>query len=78
LKTLTVVLAHIRDLPPAIRSAGLWDDYTSKFSLSSRIRYGHEGHKYFAKRELTALFVFDIDGTYLGDIISICDRERSS
>jgi hypothetical protein len=32
-----------------------------------------EGLKYFAKRELITLFVFDIDGTYLGDIISICD-----
>jgi len=30
------------------------------------------------KRELTTLFVFDIGGTYLDDIISICDEERSS
>jgi len=75
---MAVVLTHMTDLSPAIRSSGFWDDYTSKFSSGFRTRYDYESLKYFAKRELTTLFVFDMDGTYLDDIISICDQEPSS
>jgi len=34
------------------------------------------GLEYFAKRELTTFFVFDIEESYFG--ISICGQEQSS
>ncbi|OJA21312.1 hypothetical protein AZE42_03885 [Rhizopogon vesiculosus] len=80
------VLAHIKEFSEAIRS-GSWKGYTGK-TINTIVNIGIGGSdlgpvmvtealKHYAKRDLTAHFVSNIDGTHLAEILRLCDPERT-
>ncbi|KAH7882841.1 Glc-6-P isomerase [Phlebopus sp. FC_14] len=80
------VLAHIKEFSQAVRS-GSWTGYTGK-TINTIVNIGIGGSdlgpvmvtealKPYAKRDLTAHFVSNIDGTHLAEILRECDPERT-
>lgn len=80
------VLAHMKEFSEAIRS-GSWKGYTGK-TINTIVNIGiggsdlgpvmvTEGLKPYAKRDLTALFVSNIDGTHIAETLRLCDPERT-
>ncbi|KAG1832322.1 Glc-6-P isomerase [Suillus subalutaceus] len=80
------VLAHMKDFSEAIRS-GSWKGYTGK-TINTIVNIGIGGSdlgpvmvtealKPYAKRDLTALFVSNIDGTHIAETLRLCDPERT-
>ena len=80
------VLAHIKEFSEAIRS-GEWKGYTGK-TINTIVNIGIGGSdlgpvmvtealKSYAKRDLTAHFVSNIDGTHLAETVRVCDPERT-
>ena len=80
------VLAHMRQFSDAVRS-GAWTGYTGK-SITSIVNIGIGGSdlgpvmvtealKPYAKRDLAAHFVSNIDGTHLAETLRLCDPERT-
>lgn len=80
------VLAHMKEFSEAIRS-GSWKGYTGK-TINTVVNIGiggsdlgpvmvTEGLKPYAKRDLTALFVSNIDGTHIAETLRLCDPERT-
>lgn len=80
------VLAHIKEFSEAIRN-GSWKGYTGK-TINTIVNIGIGGSdlgpvmvtealKHYAKRDLTALFVSNIDGTHIAETLRLCDPERT-
>ncbi|KAI0827001.1 glucose-6-phosphate isomerase [Trametes gibbosa] len=80
------VLAHIKEFTQAVRS-GEWKGYTGK-TINTIVNIGIGGSdlgpvmvtealKSYAKRDLTAHFVSNIDGTHLAETVRECDPERT-
>ena len=80
------VLAHIKEFSDAVRS-GTWKGYTGK-TINTIVNIGIGGSdlgpvmvtealKPYAKRDLAAHFVSNIDGTHLAETLRICDPERT-
>lgn len=80
------VLAHIKDFSEAVRS-GEWKGYTGK-TINTIVNIGIGGSdlgpvmvtealKAYAKRDLTAHFVSNIDGTHMAETLRLCDPERT-
>ncbi|KIJ63827.1 hypothetical protein HYDPIDRAFT_29175 [Hydnomerulius pinastri MD-312] len=80
------VLAHIKEFSEAIRS-GSWKGYTGK-TINTIVNIGIGGSdlgpvmvtealKPYAKRDLTAHFVSNIDGTHIAETLRECDPERT-
>lgn len=80
------VLAHMKEFSEAIRS-GSWKGYTGK-TINTIVNIGiggsdlgpvmvTEGLKPYAKRDMTALFVSNIDGTHIAETLRLCDPERT-
>ena len=80
------VLAHIKEFSEAIRS-GSWKGYTGK-TINTIVNIGIGGSdlgpvmvtealKHYAKRDLTAHFVSNIDGTHIAETLRLCDPERT-
>lgn len=80
------VLAHIKEFTEAVRS-GAWKGYTGK-TINTIVNIGIGGSdlgpvmvtealKPYAKRDLTAHFVSNIDGTHLAETVRLCDPERT-
>ncbi|KAG2127135.1 Glc-6-P isomerase [Suillus clintonianus] len=80
------VLAHMKEFSEAIRS-GSWKGYTGK-TINTIVNIGIGGSDLgpvmvtealqpYAKRDLTALFVSNIDGTHLAETLRLCDPERT-
>lgn len=80
------VLAHMKEFSEAIRS-GSWKGYTGK-TINTIVNIGIGGSdlgpvmvtealKPYAKRDLTALFVSNIDGTHIAETLRLCDPERT-
>ena len=81
-----VVLAHIKNFSDAVRS-GEWKGYTGK-TINAIVNIGIGGSdlgpvmitealKAYAKRDLAAHFVSNIDGTHLAETLRLCDPERT-
>ncbi|KAG2033911.1 Glc-6-P isomerase [Suillus americanus] len=80
------VLAHMKEFSEAIRS-GSWKGYTGK-TINTIVNIGIGGSdlgpvmvtealKPYAKRDLTAYFVSNIDGTHIAETLRLCDPERT-
>ncbi|KAH9835121.1 glucose-6-phosphate isomerase [Rhodofomes roseus] len=80
------VLAHIKEFTEAVRS-GAWKGYTGK-TINTIVNIGIGGSdlgpvmvtealKPYAKRDLTAHFVSNIDGTHIAETLRECDPERT-
>jgi len=80
------VLGHIREFSDAVRS-GAWKGYTGK-PIKSIVNIGIGGSdlgpvmvtealQYYAKRDLSAHFVSNIDGTHISEITRVCDPETT-
>ncbi|KAI0635013.1 glucose-6-phosphate isomerase [Trametes polyzona] len=80
------VLAHMKEFSEAVRS-GAWKGYTGK-TINTIVNIGIGGSdlgpvmvtealKPYAKRDLTAHFVSNIDGTHLAETLRVCDPERT-
>lgn len=80
------VLAHMKSFSDAVRS-GEWKGYTGK-TISTIVNIGIGGSdlgpvmvtealKAYAKRDLTAHFVSNIDGTHIAETLRECDPERT-
>ena len=80
------VLAHIKAFTTAVRS-GEWKGYTGK-SITTIVNIGIGGSdlgpvmvtealKPYAKRDLAAHFVSNIDGTHIAETLRVCDPERT-
>ena len=80
------VLKHMKQFSEAVRS-GEWKGYTGK-SINAIVNIGIGGSdlgpvmvtealKSYAKRDLAAHFVSNIDGTHLAEILKLCDPERT-
>jgi len=80
------VLAHMRSFSDAVRS-GEWKGYTDK-TINAIVNIGIGGSdlgpvmvtealKPYAKRDLAAHFVSNIDGTHLAETLRVCDPERT-
>jgi glucose-6-phosphate isomerase len=80
------VLAHIKEFSEAVRS-GEWKGYTGK-TINAIVNIGIGGSdlgpvmvtealKQYSKRDLTAYFVSNIDGTHIAETIRECDPERT-
>ncbi|PCH44991.1 glucose-6-phosphate isomerase [Wolfiporia cocos MD-104 SS10] len=80
------VLAHIKEFSEAVRS-GAWKGYTGK-TINTIVNIGIGGSdlgpvmvtealKAYSKRDLTAHFVSNIDGTHLAETLRVCDPERT-
>jgi glucose-6-phosphate isomerase len=80
------VLAHIKEFSEAVRS-GEWKGYTGK-TINAIVNIGIGGSdlgpvmvtealKQYSKRDLTAHFVSNIDGTHIAETIRECDPERT-
>jgi len=80
------VLEHIRTFSDAVRD-GLWKGYTGK-SINTIVNIGIGGSdlgpvmvtealKPYSKRDLTAHFVSNIDGTHLAETLRLCDPETT-
>ena len=80
------VLAHMKEFSEAVRS-GTWKGYTGK-TINTIVNIGIGGSdlgpvmvtealKPYAKRDLTAHFVSNIDGTHLAETLRECDPETT-
>jgi glucose-6-phosphate isomerase len=80
------VLHHIKQFSDAVRS-GEWKGYTGK-TINTIVNIGIGGSdlgpvmvtealKAYAKRDLTAHFVSNIDGTHIAETLKLCDPERT-
>ncbi|CCL99780.1 uncharacterized protein FIBRA_01802 [Fibroporia radiculosa] len=80
------VLAHMKEFSEAVRS-GAWKGYTGK-PINTIVNIGIGGSdlgpvmvtealKPYAKRDLTAHFVSNIDGTHLAETLLLCDPETT-
>ncbi|KAI0711105.1 Glc-6-P isomerase [Fomitopsis betulina] len=80
------VLAHIKEFTEAVRS-GAWKGYTGK-SINTIVNIGIGGSdlgpvmvtealKSYSKRDLTAHFVSNIDGTHIAETLRMCDPETT-
>jgi len=80
------VLAHIKEFSESVRS-GAWKGYTGK-TINTIVNIGIGGSdlgpvmvtealKAYSKRDLTAHFVSNIDGTHLAETLRVCDPERT-
>jgi glucose-6-phosphate isomerase len=80
------VLQHMKEFSEAVRS-GEWKGYTGK-TINTIVNIGIGGSdlgpvmvtealKPYAKRDLKALFVSNIDGTHLAETVLECDPERT-
>ncbi|THH05608.1 hypothetical protein EW145_g4673 [Phellinidium pouzarii] len=80
------VLEHIRTFTDAVRS-GAWKGYTGK-TIDTIVNIGIGGSdlgpvmvtealKPYAKRDLTAHFVSNIDGTHLAETLRLCNAETT-
>ncbi|KXN85816.1 Glucose-6-phosphate isomerase, partial [Leucoagaricus sp. SymC.cos] len=80
------VLQHMKEFTEAVRS-GSWKGYTGK-TINTIVNIGIGGSdlgpvmvtealKPYAKRDLKALFVSNIDGTHLAETLLECDPERT-
>jgi glucose-6-phosphate isomerase len=80
------VLEHIKVFSEAIRS-GEWKGYTGK-TIHTIVNIGIGGSdlgpvmvtealKPYSKRDLTAYFVSNIDGTHIAETLRVCDPERT-
>ena len=80
------VLAHIKEFTESVRS-GTWKGYTGK-TINTIVNIGIGGSdlgpvmvtealKPYAKRDLTAHFVSNIDGTHLAETLRECDPETT-
>lgn len=80
------VLEHMKVFSDAVRS-GEWKGYTGK-TINTIVNIGIGGSdlgpvmvtealKAYSKRDLTAHFVSNIDGTHLAETLRICDPERT-
>lgn len=85
-KEVSGVLAHIKEFSEAVRS-GEWKGYTGK-SIDTIVNIGIGGSdlgpvmvtealKAYSKRDLTAHFVSNIDGTHLAETLRVCDPETT-
>ena len=81
-----LVLEHMKQFSEAVRS-GEWKGYTGK-SINAIVNIGIGGSdlgpvmvtealKFYAKRDLAAHFVSNIDGTHLTETLKLCDPERT-
>ncbi|KAJ7577014.1 glucose-6-phosphate isomerase [Mycena floridula] len=82
----SVVLKHIKEFSESVRS-GEWKGYTGK-SINTIVNIGIGGSdlgpvmvtealKAYSKRDLTAHFVSNIDGTHIAETLKVCDPERT-
>lgn len=80
------VLAHIKEFSESVRS-GAWKGYTGK-TINTIVNIGIGGSdlgpvmvtealKAYSKRDLTAHFVSNIDGTHLAETLRVCDPETT-
>ncbi|CEL61787.1 glucose-6-phosphate isomerase [Rhizoctonia solani AG-1 IB] len=80
------VLAHIKEFSESVRS-GQWTGYTGK-KIDAIVNIGIGGSdlgpvmvtealKPYAKRDLKAHFVSNIDGTHVAEILRLCDPETT-
>lgn len=80
------VLAHIKEFTEAVRS-GAWKGYTGK-PINTIVNIGIGGSdlgpvmvtealKAYSKRDLTAHFVSNIDGTHIAETLRLCDPETT-
>ncbi|KAJ8696122.1 glucose-6-phosphate isomerase, variant 2 [Pleurotus ostreatus] len=80
------VLEHMKQFSNAVRS-GEWKGYTGK-TITTIVNIGIGGSdlgpvmvtealKPYSKRDLTAHFVSNIDGTHIAEILRLCDSERT-
>ncbi|KAF4567398.1 glucose-6-phosphate isomerase [Pleurotus pulmonarius] len=80
------VLEHMKLFSNAVRS-GEWKGYTGK-TITTIVNIGIGGSdlgpvmvtealKPYSKRDLTAHFVSNIDGTHIAEILRLCDPERT-
>ncbi|KAH8076003.1 glucose-6-phosphate isomerase [Cristinia sonorae] len=80
------VLAHIKEFSESVRS-GAWKGYTGK-TINTIVNIGIGGSdlgpvmvtealKAYSKRDLTAHFVSNIDGTHLAETLLLCDPETT-
>ncbi|THV03824.1 glucose-6-phosphate isomerase [Dendrothele bispora CBS 962.96] len=80
------VLQHIKEFSEAVRS-GDWKGYTGK-TINTIVNIGIGGSdlgpvmvtealKPYSKRDLTAHFVSNIDGTHIAETLRVCDPERT-
>jgi glucose-6-phosphate isomerase len=80
------VRAHIKEFTDAVRS-GAWKGYTGK-TINTIVNIGIGGSdlgpvmvtealKAYSKRDLTAHFVSNIDGTHLAETLRVCDPETT-
>ena len=82
----SAVLAHMKEFTEAVRS-GAWKGYTGK-TINTIVNIGIGGSdlgpvmvtealKPYAKRDLTAHFVSNIDGTHIAETLRVCDPETT-
>ncbi|KAK0445469.1 glucose-6-phosphate isomerase [Armillaria borealis] len=82
----SAVLEHIKVFSEAVRS-GEWKGYTGK-TIKTIVNIGIGGSdlgpvmvtealKAYSKRDLTAHFVSNIDGTHIAETLKVCDPERT-
>ena len=80
------VLRHMKEFSDAVRS-GEWKGYTGK-TINTIVNIGIGGSdlgpvmvtealKSYSKRDLTAHFVSNIDGTHIAETLKLCDPERT-
>ncbi|KZT10408.1 glucose-6-phosphate isomerase [Laetiporus sulphureus 93-53] len=80
------VLAHMKEFTEAVRS-GAWKGYSGK-TINTIVNVGIGGSdlgpvmvtealKAYSKRDLTAHFVSNIDGTHLVETLRVCDPETT-
>ncbi|KAG6917385.1 phosphatidylinositol N-acetylglucosaminyltransferase subunit gpi1 [Tephrocybe rancida] len=80
------VLAHIKEFSDSVRS-GAWKGYTGK-TINTIVNIGIGGSdlgpvmvtealKAYAKRDLTAHFVSNIDGTHIAETLRVCNPETT-
>ncbi|KAI0684543.1 glucose-6-phosphate isomerase [Cytidiella melzeri] len=85
-KEVSGVLNHIKEFSEAVRS-GAWKGYTGK-TINTIVNIGIGGSdlgpvmvtealKAYSKRDLTAHFVSNIDGTHLAETLRVCDPETT-
>ena len=82
----SAVLDHMKEFTEAVRS-GAWKGYTGK-PINTIVNIGIGGSdlgpvmvtealKPYAKRDLTAHFVSNIDGTHIAETLRVCDPETT-
>jgi len=82
----SAVLDHMKEFTEAVRS-GVWKGYTGK-PINTIVNIGIGGSdlgpvmvtealKPYAKRDLTAHFVSNIDGTHIAETLRVCDPETT-